>query len=85
MVNTIDKRTKEHMDIGIEVSDEALMKLAEVGFDPKFGARPLRRAIQTHVEDAMAESILAGEVKEGDTVEITYKDDKFVVAAKVIE
>ena len=82
MVNTINKRTKEQMDISIEAEDDALMKLAEIGYDPKFGARPLRRAIQTHIEDTMAEAILAGDVKEGDTVEIKYKDDQFVVKAK---
>ena len=85
MVNTIAKRTKEQTDITLEIDDEALMQLADVGYDPKFGARPLRRAIQTHVEDLMAEAMLSGDIKEGDTVEIKYLDNEFVSIKKQTE
>jgi ATP-dependent Clp protease ATP-binding subunit ClpC len=53
--------------------------LAEVGFDPKYGARPLRRAIQTNIEDKLAEAILAGTIKEGDKVLVEYLDNEMVV------
>ena len=53
--------------------------LAREGFDPKYGARPLRRAIQSKVEDAVAEKLLEGTLKEGDTAKLTVEDDKLVV------
>jgi ATP-dependent Clp protease ATP-binding subunit ClpC len=56
-----------------------LEHLAEVGYDEKFGARPLRRAIQTNVEDKLAEGILAGEIKEGDAVKIDYVDNEVIL------
>ena len=54
--------------------------LAESGFDSKYGARPLRRAIQTQIEDAMANEILEGHIKQGDTVTVQLhkKEIKFV-------
>jgi ATP-dependent Clp protease ATP-binding subunit ClpC len=54
-------------------------ELAREGFDPKYGARPLRRAIQSKVEDAVAEKLLEGTLKEGDTAKLTVEDDKLVV------
>jgi len=56
--------------------------LADTGFDPKYGARPLRRAIQTNIEDKLAEAILAGTLKEGDTVRFEYLDNEMVVEVK---
>lgn len=52
-----------------------------MGYDEKYGARPLRRAIQTNVEDKLAEAILAGDIKEGDTVSIEYIDNEVVLKA----
>ncbi len=60
MVNNIAKRSKAQMNISLEASKEALEYLAETGYDEKFGARPLRRAIQTNVEDKLAEAISGG-------------------------
>jgi ATP-dependent Clp protease ATP-binding subunit ClpC len=82
MVKTISKRIKAQMNISMETSIETIKHLAEIGFDPKFGARPLRRAIQTNIEDEMAEEILAGSIKEGDTIEIEYIDNKMVIKSK---
>ena len=79
MVKNIAKRSKTQMNISLEATPAVLEHLAEVGFDEKFGARPLRRAIQTIVEDKLAEGILAGEIKEGDTVNIDYLDKEVVL------
>ena len=65
MINEISSRTKEQLGITLEPSRAVLDHLAENGFDPNFGARPLRRAIQNEVEDALAESILDHKVQSG--------------------
>jgi ATP-dependent Clp protease ATP-binding subunit ClpC len=79
MVKNIAKRSKEQMNIALEATPTVLEHLAEVGFDEKYGARPLRRAIQTNVEDKLAEGILAGDIKEGDTVNIDYTDNEVIL------
>ena len=56
-----------------------MKELAKEGFDPKYGARPLRRAIQSKVEDAVAEKLLDGTLKEGDTAKLAVEDEKLVV------
>ena len=60
----------EERGVALEVTDEALESLGMVGFDPEFGARPMRRAIQEHVENKLAEMILSGKLKRRDTVVI---------------
>ena len=65
--------------LAISASDAALDHLAEVGFDPDFGARPLKRAIQRLVQDPLAEKILAGEVGDGDTVVVDVADGRIVL------
>ncbi len=82
MIATIGKRSKAQMNIALETGDTAMAHLAEVGFDPKYGARPLRRAIQTNIEDKLAEGILAGTIKEGDTVRVEFLDNEMVLQAK---
>ncbi len=67
-------------DITAEFTDNAVARIAEVGFDPIFGARPLRRAIQSDIEDMIAEKMLAGEIKAGDSIKIDFDDEKFNVA-----
>ncbi|MCU4675675.1 ATP-dependent chaperone ClpB [Catenovulum sp. 2E275] len=67
---------------GFEVSDNALAKLAQAGFDPVFGARPLKRAIQQEVENPLAQSILAGELPTEKTIVVDEKDDKLVFKTK---
>jgi ATP-dependent Clp protease ATP-binding subunit ClpC len=75
MLNSVIERLKER---GIEliVSDEAADHLSEEGFDPTYGARPLRRAIQHQVEDSLSEELLAGNVSIGDKVEIYIENGK---------
>ena len=67
-------------DMGIEVtfSDEAVSKVADAGFDDVYGARPLKRAIQSRIEDALSEEMLKGNVKKGGKYICNVKDDKFV-------
>ena len=62
------------------VDDEAVKVVAKEGFDPVYGARPLRRAIQNSVEDAVAEKLLEGTVKEGDAIRVTAEDGKIAIA-----
>ena len=67
------KRLAER-ELGLEISPAALAQLVEVGYDPVFGARPLKRAIQTHLETPLAQRILAGDFLPGSTVHVDYKD-----------
>ena len=78
MLKTVAARM-EAMDIHLDASDEAVKELAKEGFDPRYGARPLRRAIQSKVEDAVAEKMLDGTLKTGDTARLAVEDDKLVV------
>ena len=65
----------EELGLDVEFDEHAKEFLTDKGFDPKYGARPLRRALQKYVEDPMAEDILHGEIHEGDTIRITHKDE----------
>ena len=78
MIATVAERLKG-LGIGLTVMDEALDKLAEEGFDPVYGARPLRRKIQSALEDQVAEKMLDGTLKDGDTARATLENDKIVV------
>lgn len=64
--------------IQIKLEQDGAGLLAKEGFDPAFGARPLRRALQTQVEDVLAEKILEGAFQEGDLVNISEKDGKLL-------
>jgi ATP-dependent Clp protease ATP-binding subunit ClpB len=70
------KRLAER-DIRLELSDAALDKLVEAGFDPVYGARPLKRAIQQQLENPLAQSLLRGEFGQGDTISIGVDEDRF--------
>jgi ATP-dependent Clp protease ATP-binding subunit ClpC len=78
MLNNLSVRAK---DMGVEVTfDESVAaQVAKVGFDPIYGARPLRRAIQSNVEDALSEKLLEGEIVKGDKVRFVYKDGCYLV------
>ena len=65
--------------IALQAEDEAVAALAEGGFDPQYGARPLRRAIQSLVEDAVAEKMLEGSLKAGDTAHVVLRDGKVAI------
>src|SRR5690606_28342510 len=75
MVAELLKRARD-MGINVELEKTAKDFLADKGFDPQFGARPLRRAIQKYIEDPMAESILGEGLGEGDTITLTYDEEK---------
>ena len=62
--------------LDLRVSPQAKSFLMEEGWDPQYGARPLKRAIQRHIEDELAKKILGGELREGDTVSIDLAGDK---------
>jgi ATP-dependent Clp protease ATP-binding subunit ClpB len=63
-------------EIGIHLSDAARDKLADAGFDPVYGARPLKRAIQQQIENPLAQEILQGKFKPGDIIEVGVEDDR---------
>ena len=71
-------RAKSELDISLRVTPRAKEYIVKKGSDVKYGARPLRRMIQNEVEDALAEEILTGKVKSGDSVSVTVKDDKIL-------
>ena len=79
MCREFTKRVKEQMSIKLTIRESAKKFIVEKGTDAKYGARPLRRAMQTELEDKLAEAILSGEVKEGDRVEagVSKKEIKF--------
>jgi len=78
MIDNLAKRLKENA-IELEVTEDAKLLLAKKGFDQVYGARPLRRAIQSMVEDKLAEEMLEGRVKAGDKVVIESKDEELVL------
>ncbi len=80
MSDVMIKRTKKQMDITVILEDSAKDYIVEKGYDEKFGARPLRRALQSKIEDRLAEEILDGKVKKGDTVTISYEKEELKFA-----
>ncbi len=76
MLKQLSERLAEN-DITATFTEEAIAKIAEEGFDPIYGARPLRRAIQSRIEDKIAEEMLSGKIQNGDTVEIVPDEDGF--------
>jgi ATP-dependent Clp protease ATP-binding subunit ClpC len=81
LIHEVERRLAER-DIKLEVHGEAKAWLAQRGFDPVYGARPLRRAIQRYVENPISTKILQGDFKEGDTIAIGLKEDNLSFAAR---
>lgn len=81
MLESLTKRLKAS-EIDATFDDSALSLLAKEGFDPVYGARPLRRAIQSKVEDLFAGEMLDGTVKEGDSIVVSAEGDKIVINKK---
>ena len=71
----VQERLSEH-GLNVELTDAARDWLAEEGYDPDFGARPLRRALQKHVESPLSVSVLSGEFSDGDTILVDVDLDK---------
>ena len=80
MMNEISKRAKDQMGIDLHASEGVLRLLSETGFDPVYGARPLRRAIQDKVEDLLAEEILRGTIRNGDRVRLTLNGKEIKIS-----
>ena len=78
MSNQLTKRLEEQ-DITLSLTEAAMNKIADEGYDPEYGARPLRRAIQKHIEDRLSEELLKGNVLTGQKVIIDIENDEFVV------
>ena len=76
MLNNLSERIKA-LDIELSFTDEAVSEIAKVGFDDNYGARPLRRAITSRIEDELSERILDGSVKKESKVVCGFKDGKF--------
>ncbi len=76
LLASINKRIKEQMNMTIKLDDAARNYIIDNGYDEKYGARPLKRALQSKVEDELAEKILEGTFKSGDTVLVGLSDDK---------
>ncbi len=81
MLSQVQERLDEH-EVTLEPTEEAKEMLAQEGYDPHFGARPLRRVIQTMIEDPLSEAILAGEFKEGDTAVLEVEEGEIKLRAK---
>ena len=73
MLRKLEKRCREQLEIELKITESVREFLAESGFDSKYGARPLRRAIQTKLEDPMANALLEGKIKRGETVRIQLR------------
>jgi len=77
MLNQVAERLHDRA-ISLAWDDEVVTKLAKEGYDPKFGARPLRRLIQRTVEDGLSEELLAGRIALGDSVRLLVEEDKII-------
>jgi ATP-dependent Clp protease ATP-binding subunit ClpC len=78
MTKSLVERAKTQLNIDLNIKPAAKTYIVEQAYDPKYGARPLRRKIQTDLEDVLAEKILGNEIKAGDRVAVTVKKGKLV-------
>jgi len=78
MLSNLKKRLDAN-EISVEFTDDAVSLISKEGFDPVYGARPLRRAIQSKIEDMLAEKIIDGDIKSGDSIKVDAKDKEFVI------
>ncbi|MCB2160293.1 MAG: AAA family ATPase, partial [Rhodobacteraceae bacterium] len=77
------ERRLSQRKIALDLDPAAMKWLADEGYDPVFGARPLKRVIQRHLQDPLAEMILAGDIKDGDTVHVGAGADGLIVGERV--
>lgn len=82
MFSSIEKRAKQQMNITLELSEEIIDFIVEKGYDQNYGARPLRRAIQSNIEDKLAEELLEGNLLSGDTAALTLFDKEIKISKK---
>ena len=81
-LDKVSERLKDH-DISLIATPLALDKLAELGYDPEMGARPLKRVIQQKVEDALSDALLSGTFTDGDTIVVDYSEEEVVLRREV--
>ena len=75
MLDELSKRIKDNLNIEISFTEKAMDKIVELGYDNNYGARPLRRAIQTNIEDNFAEKYLDEAFANGDTITVDYIEE----------
>ena len=78
MLDEVKSRVKESLETEIDFSEELVKYIAEKGFDQNYGARPLRRTVQTEIEDILAEKILDGEIDKSKKIFVDYRDKKVI-------
>ncbi|HLG26759.1 MAG TPA: ATP-dependent Clp protease ATP-binding subunit ClpC, partial [Paenisporosarcina sp.] len=83
MTATLTKRLKEQ-EIELELTEAAQEKIAKEGYDPEYGARPLRRALQKHIEDRLSEELLKGTVLTGYNIVFDVENDEFVIRSEAL-
>lgn len=76
LLNQLQKRLEAQLSMKLKVTPEAISHIADSGFDKNYGARPIRRSIQTEIEDALADRVLSGEILPGDKVQVSYREEK---------
>lgn len=82
LMNVLIERAREQMNLELEVDDTVYPYILKIGYDEKYGARPLRRALQQKMEDLLADKILSGEIEMGDTVFIRVIDEELSITKK---
>ena len=78
MTKELQQRCREQLGIELKITDAVRQYIVDKAYDPKYGARPLRRMIQTKLEDSLADALLSGEIKKGTTVTVRVKKDEIV-------
>ncbi len=78
MTKELQQRCREQLGIELKITDAVRQYIVDKAYDPKYGARPLRRMIQTKLEDSLADALLSGEIKKGTTVTVRVKKDEVV-------
>lgn len=79
MIKTLTERITKNVGVMLDLTETAIGFLAEKGYNQAYGARPLRRTIQTHIEDKLADELLEGKLREGDTVKVDLENDTIVL------
>ena len=85
LLDELEKRCERQLSIHVSFKDSVKKWLAEIGYDAKYGARPLKRAIQNRLEDLMADEILSGKIHEGDRVDVKVAGGKVKITVKAEE
>ena len=85
LLRDLEKRCKEQLSVKVSFKDSVRKWLAKTGYDKKYGARPLKRAIQNQLEDLLADEILSGNIQEGSCVDVKVVNDKVKITVRTEE